>query len=98
MGELPYEKGRSMSHYPQAKLNELAEILAEEHADLKPEPGTGGKKFRAAYDCMPIFFYDRVLWVSEGVSDRRGRRPRHGRERCSGSRKTGSSPSLERSA
>ncbi len=65
MGELPYEKGRSMSHYPQAKLDELAEILAEEHADLKPEPGTEGKNFRAGYDCRPIFFYDRVLWVSE---------------------------------
>lgn len=55
-----------MSHYPQAKLDELAEILAEEHADLKPERGTAGKNFVAAYDdYRPIFFSDRVLWVSE---------------------------------
>ena len=54
-----------MSHYPQAKLNELAQILAEERADLKPEAGTAGKNFLAAYDCRPIFFGDSVLWVSE---------------------------------
>lgn len=54
-----------MSHYPQAKLDELAQILAEEHADLKPEAETAGKNFLAAYDCRPIVFGDRALWVSE---------------------------------
>ncbi len=54
-----------MSPYPQTQLDELARILAEDFADPSPEAGTAGKNFLVAYNCRPILFGDRTLWVSE---------------------------------
>lgn len=54
-----------MSDYPQNRLDALAQALQGEFENPKPESATAEKDFVGGYNCRPIFFDDRVLWVSE---------------------------------